>query len=85
MDEEVRKWEHKTALVAAENGLGLYKDIINQAKNFLKKNSNIPQIVLEIGERQGQEIKKLLLGASFTSISIEKDLVGKDRFATAKV
>jgi methylase of polypeptide subunit release factors len=41
--------------------------------------------MLEIGFRQGGQVKELLTTSGYCNISIEKDLEGKDRIACARV
>lgn len=90
LDPSVKDWEDKKALVAPDHGLQIIADIIKQAPNYLRVNKEletegVPQLVLEIGFRQGLRVKKLLEQSGYCNISIEKDLEGKDRVACARV
>lgn len=89
LDPSVKQWEDKHALLAQEEGLALVKKIIDQARAHLKPNNefelqNIPNLVIEIGYRQGPAVQKLLLNADYQAVEIVKDLEGKDRTAQAQ-
>lgn len=78
MDEKVIKYEPHTALFASESGFHFYKNIMENVKKKLKKEY---LIAFEIGKTQGKYLLKL---ARFhfpdASISLEKDMQGRDRF-----
>ncbi len=76
LPDEVKNFEPKLALVGADAGLYFYKRIIKMSKIILN-----PQgvIFFEVGEYQGEFIKKLALESGFSSVKIIQDLVGKDR------
>ena len=76
LDRDVRLYEPKIALSGGFSGLETFFKIINKCKKLLKKNGTL---VLEIGERQGIELKKNLESNEFNQIKIYKDLSGKDR------
>ena len=78
---EVKMYEPKIALVAEDDGLKIYKKIINDAPNYLEKDG---VIVFQIGYNQGKEIQKLL-EKDFKEIKILKDLQGNDRIAFARL
>ena len=81
LDNVVRKWEDKRALVS-NSGLAAYKEIVFGAKKWLNlsKNAikheklNIPKIVLELGKGQENAVKQLLEEQNFTKIEFFKDL-----------
>ncbi|MDR2539142.1 MAG: peptide chain release factor N(5)-glutamine methyltransferase [Chlamydiales bacterium] len=77
LDLNVKGFEPKGALVAEENGLIFYRLLSQQLPLFLNKGA---KVYLEIGATQGQKIKELFSGPSWTQIFIEKDLSGHDRF-----
>lgn len=90
LEPSVKNWEDKHALVASDDGLKIIADIIKSAPRFLKTNSalenkNIPQLILEIGFRQAGRVRALLKQTGYCDITIEKDLEGKDRVASARV
>ena len=90
LDDSVTQWEDRDALIAQNNGLAIIERIVKQAPNFLKEHNemelyNIPQLVLEIGYKQGTSVASLLENAGFGAITIKKDLEGKDRVVTGRV
>lgn len=90
LDESVSKWEDKLALVANKNGLEIIEEIIKYAPKFLKQNNEIksnkiPQLIIEIGYKQGPSVGKLFQDAGFVDIVIKKDLEGKDRFVIGRL
>ena len=76
--EVVKNNEPHLALYAENNGLLYYERILKDANMYLNDKS---LIAFEIGEKQGEDIK-LLARKYFplASITIEKDLPGKDRY-----
>jgi release factor glutamine methyltransferase len=79
---EVKDWEDKQALVAADHGLALLSTIIAQAPKFLNASSLMPALWLEIGYQQGPTVKAIMQKAGFNQVSIVKDWYGKDRVVT---
>ena len=74
----VKDNEPSLALYADNNGLACYEEILKNVSNYLKEKSII---AFEIGYRQGESIKSLILKYIPNSeVIIEKDLQGKDRF-----
>lgn len=74
----VRKNEPSLALYADNNGLDCYIEILKNISNYLKEKS---LIAFEIGYKQGESIKSLVLKyIPDSKVIIEKDLQGKDRF-----
>ena len=74
----VKNNEPHLALYAEDDGLFFYKEILKNAKNYLKEKSII---AFEIGSEQGEEIKRIALTYFPNSIvKIEKDLKENDRF-----
>jgi release factor glutamine methyltransferase len=90
LDASVSQWEDPIALVAEQEGLAIIKKIIDGARKFLRPNeqmqlSNMPQLIIEIGHRQGQAVMDLMQAAGFASVQVQKDLEGKDRVVKARV
>lgn len=90
LDETVTHWEDHNALVAADDGLAIIKQIIAQASQFIQtndeiKNKNIPQLVIEIGYAQGAAVRELMEATGYKDVLVHKDLEGKDRFVTGRV
>jgi len=77
---EIKEHEPKQAVTDEADGLKCLKEIIGEAPKYLKDEGTI---VLEIGFEQKDNVNKLLQKAGFKSISFEKDLAGKTRFAIA--
>jgi release factor glutamine methyltransferase len=90
LDASVKEWETKTALVADDNGLALIKEIIEQAPEYLKENSElkekqIPQLMIEIGYQQGPAVFEYFKKCGYTNVVVHKDLEGKDRIVSGRV
>ncbi len=90
LENSVRNWEDKNALIAPDNGLALIKRIIDQAPLYIKPNelmkkSHIPQLVLEIDSSQGKAVADYLALRQYNEVTIKKDLENKDRVATGRV
>ncbi|MEX0940185.1 MAG: peptide chain release factor N(5)-glutamine methyltransferase [Candidatus Babeliales bacterium] len=86
----VKKWEEKIALVADDQGLTIIRKIIDNAHNWLRQNPaltslKIPQLIIEIGYKQGQVVKSYMENATFKNVQIKKDLSGKDRIVTGRL
>lgn len=81
LDKNVKDYEPKIALLAGDEGMDIYKQIINQAPDHLKPNA---KLMMEIGYKQGKAIVDLLNSSGqFTDITIEKDFAKNDRIVTA--
>jgi len=68
--------------------LAAFKVIIKEAKKYLKKNPkfeefNIPQVILEIGKGQENEVKQLFLESNLKDIKVFPDLRGINRWICA--
>jgi len=82
LDRNVRDYEPRLALFAGEDGLDIYRRILERADQFLKPDA---ALMLEIGYAQGQAVKELLEQTGiFAEIKIEKDLHNNDRIAIAR-
>lgn len=77
MDESVRRYEPKSALFAADEGLAIYRKLAQQAPERLSKDG---QMFLEIGFAQGKAVQEMFQ-ASFPNkeVVILKDMAGQDR------
>lgn len=90
LDASVSTWEDKQALVAADNGTAIINDIIEDAADYLKTNSEIsgtkiPQLFIEIGYKQGKIVKDLMRSAGWIDVRVRKDLENKDRVVSGRV
>lgn len=76
----VRDWEPRLALDGGAEGLDFYDRYLADALNILKPGG---AVFFEIGEGQGDSLRKLMTGYGFEGIRIEKDYAGHDRYACA--
>lgn len=77
MDESVRTFEPKTALFAENDGLAIYLQLAEAAKQILKPNG---KIYLEIGFQQGQAVKQIFQQTfPQKQVQVSQDLSGNDR------
>jgi release factor glutamine methyltransferase len=85
LDSSVREWEDKNALVAANDGLQLYSQIIQQAAKFLKLKaiSCLPNLVLEIDDTKQDEIEEILIDHHFENIRFFQDSYEKFRWVSS--
>ena len=78
----MKDYEPKLALFAGDDGLDIYRRIIEAMGAFLKSDA---AVMLEIGYNQREAVKQLLEWAGcFSGIAIEKDHCGNDRVVIAK-
>ncbi len=73
--------EPQIALFAEENGLSVYKRIINQAPNYLSKGG---WLIFELGMDESKLVKTLM-EEYYTEINIIKDLSGIDRVISGRL
>ena len=76
LKEEVKFHDPYLALDGKEDGLFFYRKIVDESRNYLK---NGGKLYFEIGHDQGEDVKKLMEEAGFTSVIVKKDLAGLDR------
>lgn len=77
MDESVRRYEPKSALFAADEGLAIYRKLAQQAPERLSKDG---QMFLEIGFAQGKAVQEMFQAAfPDKEVVILKDMAGQDR------
>ena len=77
----MHKWEPHSALYAGDNGLADIREVISGATIWLANNG---WLALEIGYRQGDEVRALLENAGLVHVEIRRDLAGRDRIALAQ-
>ena len=80
LPKEVQKEPYK-ALNGGKDGLHFYREIVNNAQNFLNPNG---YLALEIGYDQKEDVKKILEKNKFKNIYSKKDLSGNDRIVVGK-
>ncbi|HPC97096.1 MAG TPA: peptide chain release factor N(5)-glutamine methyltransferase [Sedimentisphaerales bacterium] len=82
LDKNVKDYEPQTALLAGEDGLDVYRRIVEKIDRFLKPDG---ALLLEIGYAQGPAVRELLdRTALFSSITVEKDNQNNDRIVIAR-
>ncbi|MCX5921912.1 MAG: peptide chain release factor N(5)-glutamine methyltransferase [Candidatus Dependentiae bacterium] len=86
----VTTWEDPQALVAEDEGYAILYELIEQAADFIELNAEmqqrgIPQVVLEIGYKQGHKVSDFMKSAGFNDVKVHKDLAGKDRTVTGRI
>jgi release factor glutamine methyltransferase len=80
LDKNVRDYEPRLALFAGQDGLDIYRRILEKVDTFLKPDA---ALMLEIGYAQGQAMKEMLEQTGiFSQINIEKDFHNNDRIVT---
>ena len=80
LEPEVRH-EPPGALFAEENGFKIYRQIIEQAHEFLKPNG---WLMFELGIGESSQVKRFM-EKDFSDIVVEKDLAGIDRIIYGKL
>ena len=78
---DVHKWEPHSALYAGDDGLADIREVISGAPTWLANNG---WLALEIGYRQGDDVRVLFENAGLVNIDIRRDLAGRDRIALAQ-
>lgn len=73
---EVTDHEPQSALFSGPDGLDDYRKIAAQIGAVLNLGASI---IVEIGYRQANDVKKIFTSHGFNSISLHKDLAGRDR------
>jgi release factor glutamine methyltransferase len=77
---EVRDFEPRSALVAAEDGLGDLLKIISGACEHLRRGG---LLALETGPSQHAALIAAATGAGYSKVESRRDLTGRDRFILA--
>ncbi len=82
LGKNIKDYEPRLALFAGDDGLDIYRRIVENVDAFLKPSA---ALMLEVGYNQGQDVRQLFEQAnSFSEVTIEKDFHGKDRIIIAK-
>ena len=79
LDPRVRDYEPRLALDGGADGLSFYDRYLGDAVNLLKPGG---AVFFEIGEGQGDALRRLMSDYGFENVSIEKDFAGHDRYAS---
>lgn len=80
LDPRVKDFEPRLALDGGVTGLDFYDRYLADALNILKPGG---AVFFEIGETQGEAVRKLMADYGFHQIQVEKDYAGHDRYASA--
>ena len=80
LDPRVRDFEPRLALDGGPTGLDFYDRYLGDALNILKPGG---AVFFEIGEGQGESLRRLMSSYGFEQILIERDYAGRDRYASA--
>ena len=80
LDPRVRDWEPRLALDGGAEGLDYYDRYLGDAVNLLRPGG---AVFFEIGESQGDALRRLMSDYGFEDVRIEKDFSGLDRYASA--
>ncbi len=78
LDKRVKDFEPRLALDGGEEGLDFYGRYLADALNLLKPGG---AVFFEIGEDQGEAVRRLMADFGFSDVRIEKDFAGHDRYA----
>ena len=79
LDPRVKDFEPRSALDGGVSGLDFYERFVGDAMNVLKPGG---AVFFEIGESQGEALRRLLADYGFGEIRIVKDFAGHDRYAS---
>jgi release factor glutamine methyltransferase len=91
LEPEVTQWEPREALLAGEDGLDAYRDLLapmdsGPAECLRPTFSDAPDalagaaaVAVEIGEGQAVEVAELMRDAGFGEVSVREDLAGIER------
>lgn len=82
LDPRVKDYEPRNALDGGESGLEFYDRFIGDALNVLKPGG---AIFFEIGDGQGDALRRMFSEYGFSGVAIEKDFAGHDRYASARL
>lgn len=80
LDPRVRNFEPRLALDGGPAGLDFYDRYLADALNLLKAGG---AVFFEIGDTQGEAVRRMMESYGFGDIRISKDLSGRDRYASA--
>ncbi len=80
LDRRVKDYEPRLALDGGASGLDFYDRYLADALNLLRPGG---AVFFEIGDDQGEDLRRLFAAYGFEQVEIGKDLAGKDRYASA--
>lgn len=79
-DPEVRLHDPEAALYGGPDGLEVVREVSTTARRLLRPGG---RLVIEHGDAQGEVLRELLLADGWRSAATHRDLLGRDRAATA--
>lgn len=82
LSDDIKDYEPALALIAGQDGLDYYKDIINTVSSYLNDGGFL---VFEVGYNQADRVKTLMLNKGFSDIEILKDLNKIDRLVLGRL
>ncbi len=88
LDRSITEWEDKSALIARDEGLSIIESIIKDACCHIKTEpgmADLSNVFIEIGYKQADKVTNLMHTSKFSSVTIEKDLEGKNRVISGRV
>ena len=80
LDPRVRDFEPRIALDGGVAGLDFYDRYLADALNLLKSGG---AVFFEIGDTQGEAVRRMMESYGFGQIRVARDLSGRDRYASA--
>lgn len=81
LQDEIRRFEPKEALVAGPDGLDVVMRLLGDAPRWLAHGG---WLVLEVGADQSERVAKLLTTIGYDQVEIGPDLAGRDRVVEAR-
>ena len=90
LDDSVKEWEDRRALVAEDYGLELIKKIITAAPPYFKKNKKlsqhtINQLYIEVGHKQIVPVVECMNANSYNSIQVYTDMYDNNRVVSGSI
>lgn len=90
LDDSVKEWEDRQALVAEDYGLELIKKIITAALPYFKQNRElsqhaINQLYIEVGHKQIVPVVEYMNINSYNSIQVYTDMYGNNRVVSGSI
>lgn len=79
LEPEPRQWEPKQALTPGKDGLEPYRILAKQSPRYLNPRG---VLMVEIGWKQGEDVRALFVENGFVDVQVIKDLDGRDRVVT---
>lgn len=84
LEPSVKQWEDVRALIAADDGYALIKQIAHESRAWLNADSilrqqAVPQLMIEIGHAQGKIAQQLCRDAGWQRVDIMQDIYAQER------